>query len=86
MCSSDLLMREAKELCARRVELRAAGAPIDDLRAVWAKLGELGRQAREKFPLSEAECDALRADLQRQIYALHEGEVAAHAALADAAG
>jgi hypothetical protein len=80
------LMREAKELCARRVELRAAGAPIDELRVVWAQLGELGGQAREKFPLSDAECDALRADLQRQIYALHEGEVAAHAALADAAG
>lgn len=80
-------LREAKELHARKAELRAAGEPAaaEEVRAVWDRIGELGRQARERFPLSDSDCAALRARLQERVAALHEGERAAHAALAEAA-
>ncbi|MFO0811263.1 MAG: DUF4872 domain-containing protein [Gemmataceae bacterium] len=74
-------MKEAKELYNRRSELLHAGAPADEVRAVWTRLGELGAAARAKFPLNDIECAELRADLQRRLHALYEGELAAAAAL-----
>ena len=76
-------MREAKELVARRSELRHSGGPetVDELRATWKRLDELAKAAQEEFPLSVAAADSLRADLQRRVLALHAGEVAAHEAL-----
>jgi hypothetical protein len=41
----------------------------------------LERQARAKFPLSEAASAALRAQLQPRVAALFESECAAHAAM-----
>jgi hypothetical protein len=76
------LLRQAKELSLQRTELLHNGAAAEDVRAVWSQLGELARQAREQFPLTEADCAALRAQLKTQVLALYEGEVAAQAALA----
>jgi hypothetical protein len=80
-------LREAKELHARKAELRAEGGPgaADEVRAVWDRLGELARQARERFPLSDADSEALRLRLQQRVAALAEGERAAHAALVETA-
>jgi hypothetical protein len=77
-------MKEAKELVARRSELMHAGAPADEVRAVWARLGEVAANTRDKFPLSDAACTDLRAQLQGRIQALYDGEVAAAAALGEA--
>ncbi|MDX2043218.1 MAG: DUF4872 domain-containing protein [Acidobacteriota bacterium] len=75
------LMRSAKELLTKRRELLHDGAPTEDVRAAWQELGELAKQASQQFPLSPADCDALRAQLQQRVLALYEGEVAAQAAL-----
>lgn len=75
------LMQQAKELSVQRAELLHNGSAAEDVRAVWAQLGELARQAGEQFPLTGADGAALRAQLQTQVLALHEGEVAAQAAL-----
>jgi hypothetical protein len=72
---------EAKKLHARRAELVAAGAPADEVRAVGARLAELGQQVRAKFPLSDADASDLRATLQARVRKLHDGEVAAAAEL-----
>jgi hypothetical protein len=74
-------LHEAKTLYAHKAELLHEGAPAEEARAVWRRLGELERQAGEQFPLSDAGCAELRAALQSRIAALHQGEVAAHAAL-----
>jgi hypothetical protein len=74
-------LREAKELYARKAELTHGGGPAEEARAIWGRLSELEQQTRERFPLSDAECADLRAQLQARIMALYEGEVAAHAAI-----
>jgi hypothetical protein len=74
-------LREAKELYARKAELTHDGGPAEQVRAIWRRLGELEEQAKERFPLSDAGCADLRAQLKARIKALYEGEVAAHAAL-----
>jgi hypothetical protein len=75
------VMREAKELQARKAELMHAGGSAEEIRATWKRLVDLGREVREQFPLSEPECAELRARLQQRIMALYEAEVAAHAAI-----
>jgi hypothetical protein len=75
-------LREVKELHERRTELSVIGGDVDEVRATWMRLGELEKQARTKFPLSEADSAALRASLQTRVIALHEAECAAHTALA----
>ncbi len=77
-------LREAKELHIRKAELTHAGAPAEEIRAIWSRLHELEERNREPFPLSEADYTDLRRRLRDQIMALYEGEVAAHAAIADA--
>ena len=77
--------REAKELHTRKSELfleEGAGAG-EELAAVWRRLDELRAEAGEGFPVSEADCDALRRDLQRRVLALWEGETAALTGLAE---
>jgi hypothetical protein len=74
-------LRAAKELRLRKSELLHDGAPAEEVRAVWQRLGELSQQASERFPLSDAECAELRAQLQTRILALYEGEVAGQAAI-----
>jgi hypothetical protein len=51
------------------------------IRACWNKLGDLDEQVKASFPLADAECAALRADLQKRVLALYEAEVAAHRVL-----
>jgi Domain of unknown function (DUF4872)/Butirosin biosynthesis protein H, N-terminal len=75
---------EAKSLYARKAELVHSGAAADELRAVWQRLGELEQQARTQFPLSDAACAELRAQLRARILALYDGEVAAHEAILQA--
>ncbi len=75
------LMRSAKELLTKRRELLHDGAPAEDVRAIWQELGELAKQAKERFPLSATDCADLRAQLQQRVLALYEGEVAAQIAL-----
>lgn len=78
-------LREARELHARKAELTHSGSDPAAIREIWERLDALERQADEHFPLSDADCAALRANLQGRVFALHEGEVAAHAALGKAA-
>jgi hypothetical protein len=75
------VFREAKELLARKAELTNSGGSLDEIRAAWARLDELKRQAREQFPLTETDCADLRAALQTRVRDLYEGEVAAREAL-----
>ncbi len=79
------LFRKARKLFAERADLISAGDPsrLDELRAAWKREAELQAEARSCFPLSESQCDGLLADLAQRVMALHEGEVAAHAALGE---
>jgi hypothetical protein len=45
--------------------------------AIWAELESLKKAAGEKFPLSEADCDALRARLKPMIAGLYDLEITA---------
>lgn len=78
------LFRAAREQFARRSELLASGATSRDDAArpavadVWDRLAALRDEARRAFPLSPADCDALRRRLQRRVRALHRAELAAH--------
>jgi hypothetical protein len=76
------LFREARELYDRRAELTNSGGSPDEIRAVWARLGELRRQATDYFPLTETQCADLRAGLQERVLALYNAEMAARDALA----
>jgi len=80
------VFREARELCARRAELAAAGGvgTAEQRQAIWKERGELRERAREEFPLSEAETADLLASLQSKVIAIYDAEVAAHAALGEA--
>jgi hypothetical protein len=73
--------REARDLYSRMAELVATGGKLDEMRAAWDRLDALGQQARKEFPLSVAECESLRTDLQRRVRALADKETAAHAEL-----
>jgi hypothetical protein len=75
--------RAAKKLAAQKAELTNSGARPEEIRACWSKLGELEAQVKAHFPLTDAECAALRADLQKRVLALYEAEVAAHRALGE---
>jgi hypothetical protein len=75
------LLREAKELLTRKATLIHAGGPPEAIQATWACLAELEDQAGESFPLSDADCRALRTQLREQIAALYAGETAAFAAI-----
>jgi hypothetical protein len=73
--------REAKELYAEKAELTNSGGSPEQIRAAWARLDELRRQFRECFPLSESQSAELRADLQKRVRTLYEGEISAREAL-----
>ncbi|HJZ90373.1 MAG TPA: DUF4872 domain-containing protein [Gemmataceae bacterium] len=78
--------REARELFARIGELTNSGGRPDEIRDAWRRLEELQGQAGAKFPMPDADCAALRAELQRRVRGLYEAEVAAHAELGRVAG
>lgn len=69
--------RKAKELIAAGIDVAGPEA----LRCGRA-LEESGARMKEEFPLDATASAALRRDLKRRVTALHEGEVAAAAALA----
>ena len=54
---------------------------MPEVRAVWQQIGGLAKQAGTQFPLPDAACAELRAQLGRRVLALYEGEVKAQAAL-----
>ena len=70
------LFRKAKELLAERAELMLTG-DVEELRSAWKRFGELGREACDCFPLTEAQSEGLRRELKGRILKLYEGEVAA---------
>jgi hypothetical protein len=76
------IFREARKLYDHKAELTNSGGDPDEIRAVWARLGELRRQAGDHFPLTETQCADLRAALQARVRKLYEDEVAARDALA----
>ncbi len=76
--------REAKELHVRKAELLHDGAPAEETRAAWDRLGEMERRAGESFPIADSDCDDLRAGLQSRIMRLYEGETAAQSELSKA--
>jgi hypothetical protein len=69
--------REAKALFAQKAELTNSGGDPEEIRALWARLAELRSQICKQFPLSDAACADLRADLQTRVRALYDREVAA---------
>ncbi len=71
------MFRQAKELSTARSELMLSGGDPEEIRSLWSRLGELGRQAGECFPLTVAQAEGLRRDLKARIEKLYEGEVAA---------
>ncbi len=77
------LLRESRELHAKKARLTRAGGPTEEIRAIWDRINALEAQAKERFPVSEAEAADLRAALQVRVRALYDGEKAAHADLAD---
>jgi hypothetical protein len=79
------LLAQAKQALIQKAELAASGGPGGalDVQACEARRDELAKQAGERFPLSDEEVAALRADLQSRVYALHKGEMAAQAALGE---
>jgi Domain of unknown function (DUF4872)/Butirosin biosynthesis protein H, N-terminal len=79
------MFREAKTLIARKAELLVSDGPpgAEEIRGIWDQLGELTRQAADRFPLSNAECAELRADLKTRVLALYAGEIAALKAVAE---
>lgn len=69
------LFQKAKEAFNARSEITLSGADAaDEMRNAWARLGELGQEARESFPLTPAQAEALRQDLKGRIETLYEGE------------
>ena len=75
------LLKETKDINARKSELTMSGGDPEEIRAIWSRLSELQKQAGENFPLSPSDSAALRADLKAKILAIHAGEVRALEAL-----
>ncbi|HEV7504414.1 MAG TPA: DUF4872 domain-containing protein [Thermoanaerobaculia bacterium] len=81
------LFRKVKEAFTNRSEITLSGVDAaDEMRNAWARLGELSQEARECFPLTSAQADALRQDLKARIETLYEGEKAALRALESVVG
>ncbi len=70
-------MRRARELLSAKIELVHDAAPADKVREVWEALQSLEDQVKEQFPLSDEDCDALRAALKDRALSIHAAEVAA---------
>jgi hypothetical protein len=76
------LFRKAKEAFNARSEITLSGTDAaDEMRNAWARLGELGQEARECFPLTPAQAEALRQELKVRIETLYESEKEALRAL-----
>jgi hypothetical protein len=74
------LFRRFKELTIEHAELTLSVSEnsADQLNQVLQEMHDLEESAARDFPLTDAQCEALRARLQERIFALHRDEVAAH--------
>jgi hypothetical protein len=79
------MFRDAKAALARKAELTLSGGSVASIRELWNQLDELAREANERFPLSNSECDGLRKSLQQRVLSLYASEVSAARALAESA-
>ncbi|HVJ79833.1 MAG TPA: hypothetical protein VNC50_02090, partial [Planctomycetia bacterium] len=79
-------LAEGKRLLTSFTEMFHADAPVDEKRAVWKRLGELGVLCAREFPLSPAQCGELRAGLADRVHAIHAAEARAREALVDCLG
>lgn len=70
--------KRGKALLARKSELLMSGGTADEIRAVWAELGEITEEVKRKFPLSQAEGDEIRKDLQSRVRDIYLEETEAH--------
>jgi hypothetical protein len=78
-------LAETRHILARKAELLHMGsASIDDIRAAWQSLEDVGNRVAQAFSPSPSDTAALRADLQKRVFALHAEEVDALAELAAA--
>jgi hypothetical protein len=76
-------LAEGKRLLASFAELFHGDAPVDEKRAVWKRLEEIGAACGREFPLSPAGCAELRAGLADRVRAIHAAEVEARRSLVD---
>ncbi len=65
------MFHQAREVQMRRSRTRLEGEPSEVVRSQWEKLGALSAEAAKEFPLSDAECLALRAQLADRVMELH---------------
>lgn len=70
-------MRRARELLSARIELIHDAAPAEKVREVSDELQSLETRVQERFPLSDEDCEALRAALKDRVLFIHDAEVAA---------
>ncbi|MCI0659512.1 MAG: hypothetical protein L0220_00405, partial [Acidobacteria bacterium] len=54
-----------------KAELLHDGKDAEGARKIWLRLSEMECQARDRFPLSDADCVDLRAQLQARIMQLY---------------
>jgi hypothetical protein len=82
------VLGESAELIARRERVVRGEEPAaaDEARALWRRLSEIEAEMRDDFPLSQAEVDALLADLQGRVRAIAVSERAAVQSLREVAG
>lgn len=75
--------RETKELLARREEafLSQGPAATEEVKGIWTQLNVLEQAMSKDFPLTEAECATLRAELKERILDIYAKECAAQEAL-----
>ncbi len=59
----------------------SAGDATEEMREAWSRLGELAKEARDRFPLTATQAGELRGDLKARIEKLYEGEKEALRAL-----
>jgi hypothetical protein len=70
--------KRGKSLLARKSELLMSGGTANEIRAVWEQLGEITEELKKTFPLSQAEGDELRRDLQSRVRDIYRDETKAH--------
>jgi hypothetical protein len=73
------LLAEAKRAIIERGEAREAGAPVEEMRAQWARLDALGKRARQELMLDESRAAEWRKVMAEKVRHLHarEGEALA---------
>lgn len=69
-------LREAKTLYAEKAELflTEGDGATPEYERIWARLGEIGAEVAEDFPMSESDVSDLRSELARRVRELHTAE------------